>query len=146
MARAAALGRWGLLTALLTATACTAPSLRGDAARESPSAGPRLDVRNLGWHDVRIYVVRNGFARRLGTVTHANRGSFAVPGDLIGRSGVRFRIDPVGSRESHYVGPVLVGRDQRVELTVQAPLALSVVAVRPGNTAAAQAGAGRKRL
>ncbi|MCZ6916054.1 MAG: hypothetical protein O7I93_04680 [Gemmatimonadetes bacterium] len=90
----------------------------------------RIQVRNLGWADVRVYAVRNGVGQRLGLVTHMNSQTFWLSRNLIDHSTVQLRLAPVGTFRSYTLDPILVGPEQGVHVTVLERPEQSIVFVR----------------
>ena len=111
--------------------AVCAPQVAKDATQTIPVVTKlRIQVRNLGWADVRVYAVRNGLGQRLGLVTHMNNQTFWLSRHMIDGSTVRLRLGPVGTFRSYTLDPILVGPEQGVHVTVLERLEQSVVFVR----------------
>ena len=115
----------------IAAAAC-APQVSEGATQTIPVVTKlRIQVRNLGWADVRVYAVRNGLERRLGLVTHMNNQTFWLSRDMIPHSTVQLRLAPVGTLRSYTIDPILVGPEQGVHVTVLERPEQSIVFVRP---------------
>jgi hypothetical protein len=136
---------WTVCLAVFGTVACTAPAAQQDLTFPRSTVGSQLEVRNMAWQDVRIYILRDRFEHRLGLITHMNERTFQIPRDLVGRVSLRIRIAPVGGMKTFVTDPILVGPDQHVRLTVHDPPEFSVFTVH-GARGRISAGVSRERF
>lgn len=135
---------WTACLAVLGIVACAAPAAQQDFTFPRSTAGSQLQVRNMAWQDVRVYVLRDRFEHRLGLITYMNERTFQIPRDLVGRVSLRVRLAPVGSMKTFVTDPILVGPGQHVQLTVHDPPEFSVFTVQ-GARGRIRAGVSRER-
>ncbi|MGH7572316.1 MAG: hypothetical protein ACREMK_10790 [Gemmatimonadota bacterium] len=119
----AALSRRPLL-ALLLAAACAS------AEERRAATGPvSVEVTNYNYLDVNIYAVAGSQTIRLGTVTTNSEVTFEVPRGLPLSGGIRFLVDPIGSRGAYLSDDIVVSPGDIIELVVQSRLGLSSTVV-----------------
>ncbi len=127
---------WKFRAAFLTLTVAAlvaVPALAAQTASEEKSETPtaaseRTTVRvvNDNWHDVTVYAVRNGYRRRLGTVTSFTNRVFALPRTVLIPSGdFRLVADPIGRRGAYVSEAIVVTDGDVVEWRLRNNLALS---------------------
>lgn len=96
-------GMWVCRCALLVAAlGCARNRARTDPAPEAAAgeavAGPAvLEVENLSYLDVRIYVIQGSRNWRMGLVTATSTATFTLTPEMIGRGTIQIYADPVGS-------------------------------------------------
>lgn len=113
------------LLALLVAGCASAEERRAAA-----SAGPvSVEVTNHNYLDANVYAVGSSQTIRLGTVTTNSTQTFEVPRGLPLSGGLRFLVDPIGSREAYLSDDVLVSPGDVVSLLIQSSLGLSSTSV-----------------
>ncbi|MDQ3389554.1 MAG: hypothetical protein M3483_08635 [Gemmatimonadota bacterium] len=100
---------------------------------------PRVDrattvvVENGNWSNMTIYLVRDSFRTRLGSVTSMQTATFRIPRDLLGSAfGMRLEADPLGSREVFLTPKFTANVGERIELKLHNHLAVSNVTVWSG--------------
>jgi len=124
------------LAPLVLAAAVAACGLFGrQPGDEAPGGGERaavtVNVRNLAWKNIHVYVIAGGSWESLGVLSSQDDTTYEVSRTLLGgRREIRLAADPVGSREGFISDPILVEPGDRVEWTIQDNLALSSVFVR----------------
>ena len=129
--------RLALVIACTALAACAGRAGRagrvGEAAADSAAAaleGTSITVDNRSWLDVVVYALSDGTRLRLGMVSAAASGTFALPRQAL-RAGtdLRFLADPVGDRP-FTTERVLLQPGQHVHLTLESELARSSLLVR----------------
>ncbi len=107
---------WKFRAAFLMVAALVAvPALAAQTASEEKSKTPTaaseqttVRVVNDNWNDITVYAFRNGYRRRLGTVTSFTNRVFVLPrAFLVPSSDLRLIADPIGPRGT-YVSEALV--------------------------------------
>ena len=112
----------------LTVAALVAVPAAAQTADEERSEKPRTTVHviNDNWNDITVYAVRNGYRRRLGTVTSfTSRVLTLRPTLLIPNDELRLVADPIGSRGVYVSEPLVVNAGDVVEWTVRNNIRLS---------------------
>ena len=90
-----------------------------------------LEVENHYWGDVRIYVLHDGVAERIGMVSAASDASFVLPGRFFLSGGpIRLRAWPVASPTSFTSEAIQVLPDQLIVWTLETQLERSSVMLR----------------
>lgn len=114
------------LIALLFAVGCSSAEERRAAA-----TGPvSVEVTNHNFLDVNLYAVGGSQTIRLGTVTTNATQTFEVPAGLPLSRGLRFLVDPVGSRSAYLSDEIIVSGGDVVSLVIQSNLGLSSTSIR----------------
>jgi len=125
--------RVSLFTLLLVTSACL-PTMRAGPSpfdeAPAPSANDLIDmsiiVTNNHWLPMRVWVEWPDRDYFLGDVEPGARGTFTVPGYLIGRSEtLRLFADPTGSIDQVLSDPIDVTRGHRIEWQLQKVLGSS---------------------
>ena len=105
------------LVAVPTAAAHTAPEERSETT---------VRVINDNWNDITVYAVRNGYRRRLGTVTSFTSRVLTLPPTLlIPSDDLRLIADPIGSRGVYVSEPLVVTAGDVVEWRLRNNIRLS---------------------
>ena len=129
------IGRSRIPLILLLLVGVLALSCRsGDSASRSRRRAARqvtLVVENDHFLDVTVFAVGTGADLRLGEVTGKTHGTFTIdPQRVSMASGLRFRVDPIGSNRNYLSPAVFPDGAITVTLTVASELELSHVTVR----------------
>ncbi len=112
--------------ALTVAALEAVPAAAQTAAEESETPRTTVRVINDNWNDITVYAVRNGYRRRLGTVTSFTSRVLTLPPTLlIPSDGLRLVADPIGSRGVYVTEPLVVNAGDVVEWTVRNNIRLS---------------------
>jgi hypothetical protein len=91
----------------------------------------RLDVENNNFLDVTVYASGGGLALRLGDVPGKSSKAFTIdPQKVSMASGLRLRVDPLGSTRNYLSQIVFPDRAATVLLVVGAELQVSYVTIR----------------
>ena len=99
--------------------------------RPAPQDPVTLEVKNLNWQDVTVYVYRAGSEQRLGLVTSMKTRSFVIPRNLYRTSGqLQFMVKPIGSGERQFSEPLNVEPGWIIVWTVEQRLKYSRIMVR----------------
>ena len=112
----------------LTVAALVAVPAAAQTAPEERSETPRTTVRviNDNWQDITVYAVRNGYRRRLGTVTSFTSRVLTLPPTLlIPSDGLRLVADPIGRRGVYVTEPLVVNAGDVVEWRLRNNIRLS---------------------
>ena len=108
-----------LTVAALVAVPAAAAQTASEERSETPAAvSQRTTVRvvNNNWHDIRVYAVRGGYRRRLGTVTSLTSSVLTLPPTfLIQTNDLRLIADPIGRRGAFVSEPLVVNPGDVVE-------------------------------
>ena len=116
---------WGAL-----ASGCRAREGGSPFDRRS-NAPVRIQVDNHNFLNVTVYANAGGMSHRVGEVIGKSSGNFSIdPGKVSMVSGLRFRVEPIGSTRSFLSEIVFPDRGSTVVLTVAAELRLSYVILR----------------
>lgn len=121
-----------LLLLTLAAVACAAAGA-GSAPADRPAEARAtvLEVENLNWQDMHIYVLAGGQRWSIGQVTSLSQRAFELPDGVFGAGrDIVFLADPVGSVVAYHSDPVLLEPGDRVEWTLQNRLSQSSLFVR----------------
>lgn len=120
------------LSLLLAAALILGGVVACSRAMGSPMRGGGADgsvqvkVENQNWSDMRIYVVRGGERRRLGSVTTFTSRTFTVPESFLQASGqVRLLARGLASGETETTRPILVNPGDVVTWNLKNDLSLS---------------------
>ena len=112
--------------ALTVAALVAVPAAAQTAPEESETPRTTVRVINDNWNDITVYAVRNGYRRRLGTVTSFTSRVLTLPPTLlIPSDGLRLVADPIGSRGVYVSEPLVVNAGDVVEWTVRNNIRLS---------------------
>ncbi len=112
--------------ALTVAALVAVPAAAQTAAEESETPRTTVRVINDNWNDITVYAVRNGYRRRLGTVTSFTSRVLTLPPTLlILNDELRLVADPIGSRGVYVSEPLVVNAGDVVEWTVRNNIRLS---------------------
>lgn len=85
-----------------------------------------VEVNNHNWLAVRVYAVRNGARFRVGVVDGATDRLLTLPRGWMETNGqVQLLIDPIGGLATHLTEPIPVCPGQRIEIQVEADVALT---------------------
>jgi hypothetical protein len=123
----------GMLMLGLLLAACLGPrqKLHEDAAPSPMSDGFELTLNNRHWLDINVFVLHDGEASRVATVTASSSQSLILPLWLLGESKVvRIIAEPVGEAGSYTTDPLRVDPGQSVELNVESVLSKSNYSVQ----------------
>lgn len=83
-------------------------------------------VENRNFLDMRVYVVRNGAAYRLGTVTSFTEEEFKLPRGLVGTpDDVQLLARPIGSRRGYVSHPVIFSSGDTLVFQIENAIGLS---------------------
>lgn len=122
----------GLGIVAVTSTACGKLPGRGGLGA-APESGVRVEVENLHWRDVTVYVTRGSARRRLGLVTSNSTRTFGLSKEFIaGGYQVSLFAAVVGSNESLRPPAVAVSPGDIVVWLLRPALNQSVLSVWPG--------------
>ena len=101
---------------LTVAAIVAVPALAAQTASEEKSERTTVRVVNDNWHDITVYAVRDGYRRRLGTVTSFTKRVFALPQTfLIPSSNLRLVADLIGRRGAYVSEAIVIGAGDLVE-------------------------------
>ncbi len=101
---------------LTVAALVAVPALAAQTASEEKSDRTTVRVVNDNWNDITVYAFRNGYRRRLGTVTSFTNRVFALPrAFLIPSSDLRLIADPIGPRGTYASEALVVSAGDVVE-------------------------------
>ncbi len=115
---------------LTVAAIVAVPALAAQTASEEKSERTTVRVVNDNWNDITVYAFRNGYRRRLGTVTSFTNRVFALPrAFLIPSSDLRLIADPIGPRGAYVSEALVVNAGDVVEWRLRNNLGLSDVFV-----------------
>ncbi len=122
--------RWvsGPLLVGLMAAACFGPrqKLRPDSGPAPLADGFELTLNNRHWLDINVFVVHDGEASRVTSVTASTSQSLILPVWMLGESKlVRIIAEPVGENDSYTTDLLRVDLGQSVELNVESVLSKS---------------------
>lgn len=123
--------------AVVVFTGCAlAGSQRRGAGTEAPEAQPiPVHVTNKNLLDVNIYAIGSGQSMWLGLVTSKETTTFQLPESFVSHGPIRVRVAPVGAAGGFDSDPVLVGRDDELDLTVASlDLGVSVLSIGPAQS------------
>lgn len=126
-----------LTAALMTLAvgACSQATTTSGSQAAAPSAsaqesGIEVRVENQNWNDMRIYVIRDGTAHRLGSVVTFGAKSFRVAStDLSGAGTVQLEARALGSRLIKTSQPIQVHGGDVVTWTLKNNLGTSSITV-----------------
>ncbi|MEJ7811555.1 MAG: hypothetical protein WKG32_14175 [Gemmatimonadaceae bacterium] len=108
-----------------TGPAAPATAADGTAATEAAATplalSAELEVNNESIFDVRVYVIRAGQFRRLGTVTSMTTTSFELKAALIDRE-LMFYADPIGASTRQRTDAIYVRPGQQVAFRLEKKL------------------------
>ena len=107
----------------MVAALVAVPALTAQTASEEKSETPSAEsqqttvrVINDNWNDITVYAFRNGYRRRLGTVTSFTNRVFALPQTfLIPSDEFRLVADPIGPRGAYFSEALVVNAGDVVE-------------------------------
>lgn len=120
-----------LATATMLAGGCAYGNTTMDDAAAFGDERTVIHVANNNWSDMTIYLLRDGYRQRLGTVTSQSSDTFVVPTHLIASAAdVRLLADPIGSSRTFTSPAILIAPGQRTEWQLENSLALSSMWVR----------------
>lgn len=110
------------------ATAGGRPASEGPASEPEPAV---VEVTNLNWQTMHVYVLAAGQRWSLGMVTSQSTRDFELPDGVFaaGRD-VVFLADPIGSVLAYHSDPVLLEPGDRVQWTLHNRLSHSGILVR----------------
>ena len=122
--------RWVSVTLLagLIVMACFGPrqKLRQDSGPAPIADGFELTLNNRHWLDINVFVMHDGEASRVTTVTASTSQSLILPLWMLGESKlVRIIAEPVGENDSYTTDLLRVDLGQSVELNVESVLSKS---------------------
>jgi hypothetical protein len=104
---------------------------RGDWKNADGSdAGVRVRVENNNFADMDVYVVSEGIASRLGTVTGNSTQQFVLNRSFIPAQDLRIVATPIGGNGRASSGPILVQPGQEIDFTINPLLRASSASVR----------------
>ena len=131
-----AAGKWvsgsSLLVGLMV-VACFGPrqKLRQDSGPAPLADGFELTLNNRHWLDINVFVMHDGEASRVTTVTASTSQSLILPLWMLGESKlVRIIAEPVGENDSYTTDLLRVDLGQSVELNVESVLSKSNYSVQ----------------
>jgi hypothetical protein len=128
------IGRISLLVgaALLTVSACASPRSTTQAANGSVAspASVGVDIENNNFSDVDVYVVSEGLATRLGTVTGNTTAHYNLDPSFLPTDQLRLVATPIGGNGRASSGPLNVSPGQTIHFTVAPRLRQSFADVR----------------
>jgi len=120
----------GLLAASATLSAATACSRPNEAAGElSPATSIGLDVTNQNFLDMDVYVVSEGLATRLGTVSGNGSRHFMLNPSVASQD-LRIVATPIGGNGRASSGTIAVGPGQTIDFKIGSSLRNSTVDIR----------------
>ncbi len=118
-----------LTVAALVAVPALAAQTASEEKSETPSAESQqttVRVVNDNWNDITVYAVRDGYRRRLGTVTSFTNRVFALPrAFLVPSSDLRLIADPIGPRGTYVSEALVVNPGDVVEWRLRNNIRLS---------------------
>lgn len=122
--------RWVSVTLLagLIVMACFGPrqKLRQDSGPAPIADGFELTLNNRHWLDINVFVMHDGEASRVTTVTASTSQSLILPLWMLGESKlVRIIAEPVGENDSYTTDLLRVDLGQSVELNLESVLSKS---------------------
>ena len=119
------------MLAFLLLMACAGPRQHADPAPSPQADGFVLTLNNRHWLDINVFVLHDGEASRVATVTASSSQSLVLPLWLLGESKiVRIIAEPVGEQGSYTTDPLRVDPGQSVELNVESVLSKSNYSVQ----------------
>lgn len=114
---------------LLTACASAGGS-EGEPSVRADEGEAIVEVQNLNWSTVHIYVLADGQRYSLGMVTSTGEETFTIPrGAFAGSRDLVFLADPIGAVVAYMSDPVLVEPGDRVQWTIHNNLSQSSISV-----------------
>lgn len=126
-------GPWRLVTVVLVLAA--APACLGSGggpAAGSPFAENPVTVRveNQSWNAVHVYVIAGAEESSLGQISGQSSRTFEIPPSMMANlDEFRLVADPIGSRDRHTSGRILVHPGDVVTWTLTQPLTHSYLSV-----------------
>jgi hypothetical protein len=85
-----------------------------------------VEVSNYNWMDINVYLLENGYRRKLGFVNTNSTVKFNLNNQTIRyRGNIRFQIHLVGSHESFITDNILFSENSTIKLDVRSPLRMS---------------------
>lgn len=115
-----------VLATALAGSGCAPATKNGGGESSYINDSATMVVENNNWHDMTVYLVRNGTRSRLGSVPSMGRANFVLGPGLIGGSGeIRLLADPLGSTRKFLSEPILVFPGRQVRFKVENNLAIS---------------------
>ncbi len=117
----------------MVAALVAVPALAAQTASEEKSETPAAEsqqttvrVVNDNWHDMNVYAFRNGYRRRLGTVTSFTSRVFALPqAFLIPSDELRLIADPIGRRGAFFSEALVISAGDVIEWRLRNNINLS---------------------
>ena len=122
-----------MLTLSFLLASCFGPrqKLPDDAGPSPMSDGFELTLNNHHWLDINVFVLHDGEASRVTTVTASSSQSLILPLWMLGESKiVRIIAEPVGEQGSYTTDQLRVDPGQSVELNVESVLSKSNYSVQ----------------
>ena len=116
------------VAALVVVPAAVAQTASEERSETRAVASEQTTVRvvNDNRHDITVYAVRNGYRRRLGTVTSFTNRVFALPQTfLIPSDEFRLVADPIGPRGAYFSDALVVNAGDVVEWRLRNNIRLS---------------------
>jgi hypothetical protein len=112
------------------ADSVAADSLAADSATTPSQSKVAIVVSNHHWLDVRIYMVRGGVTRRLGTAGSQSTTTFTVPVHRLDANGeIRLRAETIGGNDAVETDRLMLRGGEEVVWTIESQMALSSVLV-----------------
>jgi hypothetical protein len=112
---------------LSAGTACSRPNEAGGELAPATSIG--LQVKNQNFYDMDVYVVSQGLATRVGTVTGNSTRTFMLHPSLASQD-LRIVATPIGGNGRASSGNISVGEGQTIEFTIGSSMRNSTVFIR----------------
>lgn len=115
-----AAGRRLVAALLLGASLAPAACARGGrSAAVAPEARTTVRVRNQGFLDMNVYVIRGGARYRLGTATGNSTSVFTIPASIVQPlTPLRFLADPIGGNRTPVSEEITVSPGDEVGLLI----------------------------
>lgn len=111
-----------------TAPACSTPrqNLQPVEAASDASEGFSLVLNNRNYLDVNVFILHDGQASRVVTVTGSSSTAVVVPGWMMGKGGsIRIAAEPIGDLSSYTTDILVVQMGQIVELNLESSITRS---------------------
>jgi hypothetical protein len=116
-----------------TALAACAPPSTHEEATPAPAVegGMTLTIANNNVLDMRVFLVRDGYRYRIGTVSSMTTQVFQIsPRMLGGAHELRLLADPIGSRDAFSTEPIPIQTGATIEWQVERDIRFSSVTLR----------------
>lgn len=125
--------RTAVLVSAIAILGAACASAGGSEAEREVRAGEGeavVEVTNLNWSTIHVYVLAGGQRFSLGMVTSTDEETFVIPrGAFAGSRELVFLADPVGAVVAYMSDPVFVEPGDRVVWTIQNNLSQSSISV-----------------